>query len=694
MRLLAAWAAPVLLCCQAAAEGFTCDPPAAIQPLSPDSHASINLSQAERKDKIAAVRQALAQSPDNLFLNRWLIELQSKPHTGALSDEFHAKLDQHPGDRRWQYLYAAALVGKDTPSAIKSLQQLGAQDPNFPWTYLTLTGIFSSAAFRDQAQVAANLRAFHHACSASLGAFEYLNVITDESALRELAGDLRAILRATDAPQNLRYWPALWAAEFRLTPPAELDRARRQVADDLKAIEPLAQGGQPFILNVLSEGYRLSAQPEAEKRLADRLAAARPRNPYFEAYQAWEKEHPRGSTRAEWEARSEALYKATAEWIKQWPDDHSVWEQRRAALVETRSHSAEDWKQVANGLMRTGNGDERLKSRIAYDWVAAGVLLPEAVSYLREVLDWSETPPPAPSDLIQGTIAADLDARERAASRFGTLLTLSQAATKLKDFDLARASLAKVRLWLDSDFRKYYGQDPMTFPDHEGKYLTLMGDLAEAEGRKLDALAYYQQLIVNPWYMREYGGRVEKTRSLFKELGGSDETWAVWSKIQPLPADKPEMPRYMFAMAWNALARPLPEMRIPDAAGRTWTLADFKGKTTFVWLWATWCSPCWRELPAMQKLYDAVKDRRDVQAISLSMDENPAIVEKFMKERKFSFPVLVSKAYVEQVLPEVILGQTWLIDQTAGIRLQRQGAPYPDQWWVDEALDKLNHPPR
>jgi peroxiredoxin len=194
--------------------------------------------------------------------------------------------------------------------------------------------------------------------------------------------------------------------------------------------------------------------------------------------------------------------------------------------------------------------------------------------------------------------------------------------------------------------------------------------------------------------MREYGGHVEKARSLFKELGGSDESWAVWSKIEPRPADKPEPPRGMAAMAWNALARPLPEMRVPDAAGRTWTLADFKGKTTFVWLWATWCSPCWRELPAMQKLYDAVKERRDVQAISLSMDENPAIVEEFMKERKLAFPVLVSKAYVEQVLPEVILGQTWLIDQTAGIRLQRQGAPYQDQWWVNEALDKLNHPPR
>lgn len=147
-------------------------------------------------------------------------------------------------------------------------------------------------------------------------------------------------------------------------------------------------------------------------------------------------------------------------------------------------------------------------------------------------------------------------------------------------------------------------------------------------------------------------------------------------------------------MAWNALNRPLPEMQVPDPAGRIWTLADFKGKTTFVFLWATWCGPCWQELPGMQKLFEAVKGRPDVQAVSLSMDENPAIVDRFMKERKFNFPVLVSESYVERVLPEVILGQTWLVDQAASVRLQRQNTPYLEQVWVDEALDKLNHPPK
>src|SRR5262249_53996158 len=152
---------------------------------------------------------------------------------------------------------------------------------------------------------------------------------------------------------------------------------------------------------------------------------------------------------------------------------------------------------------------------------------------------------------------------------------------KLNDFDLAHSTLAKLRKWLDTDFKKYYHQDPMNFPDREGRYVDLMGRLAEAERRKADALGYYRQLITNPWYMQEYGGRGDRVRSFFKELRGSEESWVEWSKPQPWPDDSPHPPRGMPMVAWNALDRPLPAMRVPDAAGRMWTLSDFTGKTTF-----------------------------------------------------------------------------------------------------------------
>src|ERR1035441_1478243 len=332
---------------------------------------------------------------------------------------------------------------------------------------------------------AENLRAYHKACPANLDAFAHLNVIEDGRALGELAGALRAQLQNVAALWQLRYYSTLWAAEFRLAPPAELERSKKAVAEDLKRIEPLSQDNDLGVLDVLSTGYRLSGQRDGEERTNARIAAARPRDPPFEAYQAWEKQHPRGPGQAAQNAYAEALYQASAGWIKQWPESRFSWEQRRDALIETRSHSAEDWKVVADGLTRTGfSGDpSSLKHLIAQDWVAAGVMVREAVDMLRELQDWSETQPPIQSDLIQGTIAADLDGGSRAEFRFAILNTLVDAALELKDYDLAHATLSKMRKWLDTDFPKYYDQDLMNFPDWEGRYVLSMGRLAQSEGR-------------------------------------------------------------------------------------------------------------------------------------------------------------------------------------------------------------------
>jgi thiol-disulfide isomerase/thioredoxin len=45
-----------------------------------------------------------------------------------------------------------------------------------------------------------------------------------------------------------------------------------------------------------------------------------------------------------------------------------------------------------------------------------------------------------------------------------------------------------------------------------------------------------------------------------------------------------------------------PDTAFVDAAGKTHTLAEFKGKVVVVNLWATWCAPCVAEMPTLAKL--------------------------------------------------------------------------------------------
>jgi thiol-disulfide isomerase/thioredoxin len=51
-------------------------------------------------------------------------------------------------------------------------------------------------------------------------------------------------------------------------------------------------------------------------------------------------------------------------------------------------------------------------------------------------------------------------------------------------------------------------------------------------------------------------------------------------------------------------ARKLPVLAFQDAGGATKTLADWKGRTVLVNLWATWCVPCRKEMPALDALQE------------------------------------------------------------------------------------------
>lgn len=48
--------------------------------------------------------------------------------------------------------------------------------------------------------------------------------------------------------------------------------------------------------------------------------------------------------------------------------------------------------------------------------------------------------------------------------------------------------------------------------------------------------------------------------------------------------------------------KPVPEIPFLDASGNHVTLSDFEGRVVLVNLWATWCPPCIRELPALERI--------------------------------------------------------------------------------------------
>ena len=67
-----------------------------------------------------------------------------------------------------------------------------------------------------------------------------------------------------------------------------------------------------------------------------------------------------------------------------------------------------------------------------------------------------------------------------------------------------------------------------------------------------------------------------------------------------------------------------------DFKGNTIDLQDYRGKTLFINLWASWCGPCRAEMPHISDLYDSVKDTPDLEFLMIGLDQNKQKSQDFM----------------------------------------------------------------
>lgn len=104
-------------------------------------------------------------------------------------------------------------------------------------------------------------------------------------------------------------------------------------------------------------------------------------------------------------------------------------------------------------------------------------------------------------------------------------------------------------------------------------------------------------------------------------------------------------------------------------------LADFKGKVVFLNFWATWCDPCREEMPSMERLYRAYKDRGLV-VLAISLDlQGAGVVKPFVKKFGLTFPIgLDPKMAVREKYGIWAVPSTFLIDRNGKRVLFANGA--------------------
>ncbi|MGZ5247698.1 MAG: TlpA family protein disulfide reductase [Flavitalea sp.] len=92
----------------------------------------------------------------------------------------------------------------------------------------------------------------------------------------------------------------------------------------------------------------------------------------------------------------------------------------------------------------------------------------------------------------------------------------------------------------------------------------------------------------------------------------------------------------------------IPSFNLKDINGNIVNLESLKGKKVFVNLWATWCPPCRKEMPSIQKL-SAEVNKNNVVFVMLSLDDDFEKAKAYVQENNLMLPIY----YPAETLPEL-----------------------------------------
>jgi hypothetical protein len=419
--------------------------------------------------------------------------------------------------------------------------------------------------------------------------------------MRQAASLLRPVLEPRTDPAALGAYPTLWAFQFATLPPSAYETFRKQVAADVARLRALNLENVRQWWTALQEGYKLTNDEKQSDWAVDQSARRFPSDRSLPARNRWYESRTFPGLDAPADQKTayyRDLLKQTDAWIQQRPNSYTMWFDRLQALESLDDSPAAEVESCVTKLLalaHAAKGPEPLDFITDFQLVAAiynRKLPPQRqLELARNGLAQSAAESARPPDdryispKMSGTVTFQLTSL-----KFSLHFYEADAYVRLKQAGKAQAALTQAEAALEAlaaqlddkeEFRKTYASQQTSF------WLAQAG-LARLRGHKLDAMGYYQSALLARLDSGSQPAPGEKddlahdAHALWISLGGSEASWKLWytRRAQALSART--------NVIWENVRTPLPPFQLTDLQGKTWQLADLKGKVAFLNFWASY----------------------------------------------------------------------------------------------------------
>jgi len=128
-------------------------------------------------------------------------------------------------------------------------------------------------------------------------------------------------------------------------------------------------------------------------------------------------------------------------------------------------------------------------------------------------------------------------------------------------------------------------------------------------------------------------------------------------------------------------AHPAPALELHDLAGATHRLEDYRGQVVLLNFWASWCTPCLREMPSLQRLAESLSEK-PFSLLAINMGESQYKAARSARGMDYHLPVMMDpQGDVFQQWGGRMLPTSFLLDREGNVRYRILG----DAEWDNDA---------